>query len=107
MSDFCRKCLDCDYLQDGLCVCGCHDRHKLWKAQSKTQSIAAELAACREERDAFIAANKRCCDGIISMTAEIQAYKEALMEILCNTDGEIREIALQALTQSNPPKAEK
>ena len=66
-----------------------------------------ELAACREERDAFIAANKRCCDGIISMTAEIQAYKEALMEILCNTDGEIREIALQALTQSNPPKAEK
>ena len=41
------------------------------------------------------------------LVSQLSTYKEALMEIFCNTDGEIREIALQALTQSNPPKAEK
>ena len=77
-----------------------------------------ELAACRatiktleqkcETYCTQLALSRNLDDKEIrSLESQLSTYEEALMEILCNTDGEIREIALQALTQSNPPKAEK
>lgn len=86
MSEICNYCeVDFDYHDHSHLACECLPK--------QIQLLEANLARCREERDAFIAANKRCCDGIISMTAEIQAYKQALENV--------REIARDILQSVN------